>query len=168
MKVVVTVFCGAVVVAGLAFLALRSEVRTIDRAETEQRVAAIVEAETGLSDPDVVCPVDLPRVEGHEVTCRTEGDGGVLRVRVRQVDRQANLEVTLMDAVLDRETVARDAEKLLARRFDQPFEVDCGPSGPVVLPAAGTISCTVISGDDIGSLQVSTDQSGNLAYEVTS
>lgn len=160
--------CLGVLVASVAMLVLRDDAVTVDRADVQERVARAVEDRTGLRDLRTTCPVDLPLRVGHEVTCRVEvGDGSILRVEVRQVDDRPRLEVTLVDAVLDRDAVAREAAEMLARRFGGRFDVGCGPAGPVMVASGGSISCTVTSGEEVGGLVVSVDPDGRLIFEVT-
>lgn len=167
-RVAIVVLCLAVVGASVAFLWLRTGPTSIDRAATERAVVDAVEAHTGEGNLDASCPVHLPKETGHQVTCRVEvADGEVLRVAVRQSDDRANLEVTFTDLLVERVQVATDAEAMLADEYEEAFEVRCGPRGWVVLSGDRTLSCTVVSGSDVGGLEVSVDDAGEPVYRVT-
>jgi len=164
-------FAGAAsaVVVALLLAGCAGSATRLDRSATERSVGEAVANRTGLPIARTTCPTDIPRQTGRVTACRVAFDGarGLLHVSVRQRDRQGHLEVTFVEAVTDRATIATDLRRTLVARYHRSFLVDCGPAGPLVVAVGHRFACR--ARDHAGPRQVVAsvvDAGGTLRYAV--
>ncbi|MCU1499727.1 MAG: hypothetical protein JWM47_3680 [Acidimicrobiales bacterium] len=142
---------------------------TLDTSATERAIEKVI---GGRIEPDVRevrCPDDIDRGEGRRFTCRAvlAGGHGEVRLRVRQTERDTNLDVDLLDAVIDRTAVADDLRRMLVKTFLRRFTVDCGDAEVDVAAPDSTFTCQ--AEDPAGSRKVTVtvvDAAGTLTYDI--
>lgn len=153
--------------AAVAAAACSQPVGTLDRAATERAVEKVIGGR--LDDVERIrCPDEIARGAGKQFRCDAvlEGDSLEVRLRVRQVDADASLEVQLLDAAIDRTEVAEDLRRSLVTAFERAFTVDCGEGVTVSAPGS-TFSCTAEDPDGTRQVAVTvTDPAGTLSYDV--
>lgn len=158
---------GALLVAGLLAGCGEEAADTLDRTATQAAVGRVVGARVHASATKTSCPGELMRGRGRSVDCRvTLRAVGTVRVRVRQVDDDAKLDVTLLDAVLDRALVTVDLKKHLHATFDRSFQADCG-TGRFVAPPGKTLRCKARDRSGRRTVEATVvEAAGTLRYRV--
>lgn len=160
-----------VAVALIAVAGCSQSTATLDRAATEQAVEKVVGSRIGPRIQRVRCPEGIARKEGERFTCQAllAGDLGDVRLEVIQTDADADLDVNLLDAVIERPEVAEDLRRSLVKEYLRTFTVDCGTPKVTVIAPGGTFTCTVEDATTTRQVSVTvTDAAGTLTYDIGS
>ena len=156
-------------VIGLA-TACSKAASTLDGPATEAAVGGVVADRAHTAVDRTTCPSSIRRGKGTTVSCtvRLARKAGSVRVRVRQVDDAAKLDVVLLDAIIDNTKVTTDLERHLKASFSRSFQADCGKGVRVVKPGE-SFRCQ--ARDKAGRRAVLVrvkDAAGTVAYQVLS
>jgi hypothetical protein len=165
----------AVALVGLGLLAALAacsqDPAQLDQSATQSAVAKVVAARVDPPVASVVCPGTLRRGKGIRASCRAtlRGAKDPLRLTVRQVDDQGRLDVVLLDAVIDRGTVAEDLRRTLIDKLRRSFIVDCGAAGPRVVRPGTTFACKARDAGGRRTVRATvTDAAGTMRYAIGS
>lgn len=157
---------GAVAVAVLAGCA---RTPTLDRAGTERAIEKVIGGRITQPIEAVTCPAHLRKGEGEVATCRAVlADGaGTVRLRVRQTDGDAHLDVDLLDAVVDRTAAATALHRELVAAYERTFTVDCGDGGPIVVAPGKGFTCSASDGTSTRTVRATvTDAAGTVTFDI--
>lgn len=141
---------------------------TLDRAGTERAIEKVIGGRITQPVETVTCPAHLRKGEGEVATCRAVlADGvGTVRLRVRQTDGDAHLDVELIDAVIDRTAAATALHRELVAAYARTFTVDCG-AGPIVVAPGKAFECSASDGTTTRTVQATvTDAAGTVTFDL--
>jgi len=162
---------GAVVVlgglgAGAVFLFGGS---TLDDADAEEQISALVQEQTGVAPASVDCPSGVDLAQGTTSTCTVDLQGQTFDYTITQLDDEGSVEFT-SDAVYVQLT---DVETLLEEAvLEQDVQADatCDAGERTVLIAADGLSipCTVVNvedSSDTADVTALIDAAGTVTFE---
>lgn len=158
-------------IVALAVLAGCSQpAETLERAGTQRAVSRVITGRVDGAVPTTSCPRDIARGKGRTVTCTVtlKGTEGTVRTRVRQVDGDGTLAVSVLDAVVANSRVTTELKAQLKARFARAFQADCGQGLRIVAPGE-TFRCRARDAGGRRTVTVTvTDPAGTLRFRVLS
>ncbi len=143
--------------------------KSLDRAATERAVLAALADRVVPVPSEVDCPANIDRGADEVVTCQAllPDQLGTVRVEVRQRDGGDGLNVSLIDAVIDRAAVAESLHGELVEAYGRSFTVTCGEAGPEVMAPGDRFDCE--ASDEQGSRTVRAevaDSAGTITFDL--
>ncbi|MGY1603160.1 DUF4333 domain-containing protein [Geodermatophilus sp. SYSU D00815] len=127
--------------------------KTLDTAEAESRISALVEEQAGVAPADVTCPADVEAEAGATFSCTATLDGQPISVSVTQTDDEGNVEFTVDNTVVPVAAVEEDISAQIeaeAEGSGVQLLTECPADGRTLLvdPADTELTCTVTNADD--------------------
>ncbi|MGI8754560.1 MAG: DUF4333 domain-containing protein [Acidimicrobiales bacterium] len=162
---VVTTLVALVILAGCSRPA-----KTLERAGTQRAVSRVITDRVDGAVPTTSCPQDIARGKGRTVTCKVtlKGTEGTARTRVRQLDGDGTLDVSVLDAVVANSRVTAELKAQLKARFGRAFQADCGKGLRIVAPGE-SFRCRARDASGRRTVTVTvTDPAGTLRFRVLS